>query len=99
MNVDNQGSSQPKQYCSDLADTVKIRLQGTGIESVKPITIPNFICESCNAKPNVVAFRWKHSRDANAQWHSMTYADYHRLICEAAKSFLKVWISLSYEWP
>jgi len=82
--------SRSNKYCFDPADTVKITLGVSGIQSEEPITIPKFLRDSCNANPNVVALQWKYSRDANAPWHSMTYAEYHKCICEVAKSFLKV---------
>ena len=81
--------------CIDRDKTVDI-LRGTnGVEAEEPETIPQFYNKMFRKKSDSPALHWK---DGAGQWKSMTYAEYKKLIYDVAKSFIKVFILVDYNY-
>ena len=82
-------AKQPKKLrCFDPTDTVDIAMGGSGVESIKPVTVPQFFQQTFDQLPDAAAMCWKD--DKEGPWQSLTYAQYKKLIYNVAKSFLKV---------
>ena len=77
-----------KLRCFDPTDTVNIVVGDSGIQGIKPITIPQFLQRTCDKVPNGAALCWKDRKED--PWQSLTYVQYKKLIYNVAKSFLKV---------
>ena len=69
---------------------MQIAVGKSGISALQPITIPHFIKRTVDKLPDGEALHWKDNKDG--PWQSVTYAEYLKLIYDAAKSFLKVYI-------
>ncbi|XP_065884225.1 long-chain-fatty-acid--CoA ligase ACSBG2-like [Dysidea avara] len=77
-----------KMYCLDPTDTVDIAVGESGVRSLKPITIPQFMKKTVDQLPDGKALCWKNNKED--PWQSLTYTQYLKLIYNTAKSFLKL---------
>lgn len=82
-------AKQPRKLrCFDPTDTVDIAIGQSGVESTKPVTVPQFFQRTFDKIPNSPALCWKDNKED--PWQNLTYAQYKKLIYDVAKSFLKV---------
>lgn len=76
----------PNLFTWNRDEAVKLRTSAHGALSQTPLTVPEALQKAVNAAPDSIAMVHRH----NGERLTWTYRDYHRDVCKAAKSLIKL---------